>query len=486
MGWAGAAYEHRLSCQAMNHVLKANPLYMSASGIGEHLHRMAAIAKLKDFYNGYALMTYAELAFVPLFLGLIFFIAGPLTIVPAVILAIFTLFSFIEGYKLRQVLKQRDKTDDSRFNFLIESLEGIHTVKAFALEKFFERRYEVLEEKSSLANYRVTEDTATTFNMGTVFSHLMVAAVISIGAFFVLQGQLTTGALIATLLFSGRMMQPVQRVLALWAKYQDYTLARKKLEKLFEMPLYVSAIGYEEPERQGSLNIEGLKFRYNKNEPWILKDINLQIEPGEAVLISGQHGSGKTSLLQLIAGVYPPENGTVKVNGLDILSYPPGTRTRHVGYIRTDSLIFRGTIRENLTCFGNTDEKSAREVAAMLKVDRDVSRLPSGFDTFLSGNNTDSIPPGLKQRIAMARTLSTRPKLVLFDNADRGLDREGYHLVYSLLRGLKGKTSLILITDDHNLRRLAGRAFQLTDGILTETHEVYEPSNIEPYKEIRI
>ena len=486
MGWAGAAYEHRLSCEAMAHVLKANPLYVSASGIGEHLHRMAAIVKLKDFYNGYALMTFAELSFVPLFLCLIFFIAGPLVAVTAIILIIFTLLSCLEGYKLRQVLKKRDDTDDTRFNFLIESLEGIHTVKSFALEKFFERRYEALEEESSLANYKVTEDTAAIFNLGTIFSHLMVAAVISIGAYFVLQGQLTTGALIATLLFSGRMMQPVQRALVLWAKYQDYTLARKKLTKIFEMPSHVSVSGHKEPDRQGSLNVENLKFRYNENEPWILKDINLRMQQGDSILISGDHGSGKTSLLQLIAGIYPITDGTVKVDGLDILSYPPGTRTRHVGYIRTDGLIFRGTIRDNLTCFGNTDEKNAKEIAAMLKVDRDVSRLPSGFDTFLSGNNTDSIPPGLKQRIAIARTLSTRPQLVLFDNADRGLDREGYHLIYSLLTSLKGKTSLVLITDDYNLQSLTSRSFRLTDGKLAEIYEVYDQSNVQPYKEIRV
>ncbi|MEZ5918444.1 MAG: ABC transporter transmembrane domain-containing protein [Alphaproteobacteria bacterium] len=120
----------------MTHMLNANPLHVQKTGVGEHLHRMASIGKLKDFYNGYTLTTLAELAFVPLFLGLIFAIAGKLAFVPASILLVFALASILDGYKLRRVLKTRDEADDARFNFLVEALEGIHTIKAFALERF--------------------------------------------------------------------------------------------------------------------------------------------------------------------------------------------------------------------------------------------------------------------------------------------------------------------------------------------------------------
>ena len=468
IGWAGAAYEHGLSCKAMTHMLNANPLHIQKTGVGEHLHRMASIGKLKDFYNGYTLTTLAELAFVPLFLGLIFAIAGKLAFVPASILLVFALASILDGYKLRRVLKTRDEADDARFNFLVEALEGIHTIKAFALERFFERRYEALEERSSLASYKVTDDTAATFNMGTIFSHLMVAAVISIGALFVLEGQLTTGMLITTLLLSGRMMQPVQRALVLWAKYQDCALAREKLETLFAIPLYAPTGDYAEPKPEGRLQIENLSFRYAQDTPWILKNIRLHMEPGECVLLSGAHGNGKTSLLQLISGIYPAGSGQIAIDGLDLQHYPLGSRVRHVGYIRTDALIFRGTIRDNLTCFGAIDEKSAKEAASLLKVDRDISRLPSGFDTFLSGSDTDGVPPGFKQRIAMARVLAARPGLILFDNADNGLDREGYELVYMLLAGLKGKSSVILVTEDRNMQALADRRFILENGTLHE------------------
>lgn len=484
MGWAGAAYEHRLSCEAMNHVLKANTRFVGSNGIAEHLHRMAAIGKLKDFYNGYALVTISELAFVPLFLILIYYIAGSLVIAPLAVLLVFVIFSLSSGLKLKESLKERDQADDNRFNFLIESLEGIHTLKSFALENFFERRYEALEKQSSLSNYKVTQDTSATFDMGTIFSQIMVAVVISCGAYYVLQYNLTTGVLIATLLLSGRVMQPVQRVLGLWAKYQNFSLAKEKVEKLFKVPLHSVADLVEEPPCEGHLNIKHARFRYKKNDPWLLKDINLAAKPGETILLKGDHGSGKTTLLSLISGVFPPIQGEVQIDGANAIHYPAHSLARHVGYVRSEGVIFHGTIRDNLTCFGAIDEKNVRELAALLKVDRDVSKLPSGFDTFLSGNNTDSIPPGLKQRIAMVRALATRPQIIIFDNADRALDSEGYRLVYSLLVSLKGKVTMLIISDDPNLCALTDKTYILDNGVLKEGENNAKAGKIKAYREV--
>lgn len=469
IGWAGAAYEHRLSCAAMAHILQSDLSHLGRHSIGDHFGRLGAIGKLKDFYNGYSLTTLFDLIFVPIFLGVVIYIAGPLAFVPAGILMVFTLVSLRQGRRIRAALKERDKTDDRRYDFLIEGLEGIHTLKSFALENLFTRRYEQLEEESTYANYGVTEATASTFNAGSVFSHLMVAAVITVGAIFALQGMMTTGALIATILLSGRMLQPIQRALALWAKYQDYSLAREKVEHIFELPRHIHIPDVAlRPERDGTLSLRNLSFRYDTDRPWMLDGVHLDLTCGDSILLDAPHGAGKTSLLELISGLHAPTSGEIIVDGHNILSYPPEKIISHVGYIQTEGIIFRGTIRDNLTCFGQIGEHQVREIAAMLKVDRDIARLPSGLDTFLSGNQTDNIPPGLKQRIAMVRVLAPRPRIILFDDADRALDREGYNLVYNLLAQLSGQVILIVISDDYNLRGLTERVFKLDGGRLIE------------------
>lgn len=489
IGRSGAAYEHRMACGAMKKVLGADLSQIEGYGIAEHLHRMSSVGRLKDFYNGHALIVMVELAFVPLFFGLIAYIGGLLALVPAVILSVFIMLSLWKGHRLRGFLKTREEADDKRFNFLIESLEGVHTLKAFALEKFFQRRYEALEEKSTQENYRLAQETARTFNIGAIFSHIMVASVISAGAWFVLQGMLTTGGLIATILLAGRMMQPIQKALGLWTRYQDYNIAKAHLENLFHTPQKVLKPRKNidvAPSPAGRLKLRDVSFHYHENDTKIIRGLDLELNTGDSILISGGHGCGKTTLLNLIAGLYPARGGDVHIDGEDVNSYSAEELVKHVGYIRTSLLIFRGTIRDNITCFGQADEAQAREVARMLNLDKDVAKLSGGFDTFLSGNNTDSIPPGLKQRIAMVRVLATKPRLILFDDADRALDKDGYAMIYSLLARVKGKASLILVSDDQNIRSLADRHYVLKGGNLARTNEAQNTDNIHHYQEQRL
>lgn len=487
MGWSGAAYEHRLSCQAMNHILRSDLASPVSYGIGEHMNRLASIGRLRDFYNGYSAITIFELLFVPLYIGLIAYIAGPLTVVPVAVLMIFTLVAYIEGKNLRRALETRDEIDDRRYNFLIESLEGIHSLKSFGLENIFSRRYEALEEKSTIANFRVTEDSARAFDTASIFSHLMVAGVIGAGAVFVLHGMISTGALIATILLSGRIMQPVQRALGLWAKYQDYTLSRQKVEGIFEIPLHPSIPDEGElPARDGTLHLDNVSFRRSDASPWLLQNVHFRLEKGVCVSISSDHTPSLSAFLDVIGGIYAPSTGNVIVDERNILRYASKDLINHVGYIQSDGVIFRGTIRDNLTCFGLIPDDKVQEMAALFQIDKDIASLPAGFDTFLNGNATDTIPPGLKQRISMVRVLAPKPRIILFDNADRALDRDGYNLVYNLLARLIGKATLIISSDDYNLTSQASRFFKIEKGILTETIQTESTRKHMTLKELRL
>lgn len=488
IGRSGASYEHLIACKAMHKMLNADLACLQNQSVGEYLQRMSAISKLRDFYNGYALITIAELVFVPGFFFLIWFISGPLVLVPMAVLGLFIAVSLYKGTGLKDALIERERGDEKRFNFLIESLSGIHTIKALASEKVFERRYEELEKDSTQQNYIVTEKTADLFNTSTIFANLMIACVISLGAIMVLGGGITTGVLIATLLLSGRMMQPVQKALALWARYQDYQLARANVEEIISLPQHITTPDKrsEEVLPKGILEMRNISLHYGEEGKPILNGIYLSLHKNETILIRGEHGSGKTSLLDVMSGLQPPSEGEVLIDDIPVQEYAAEKLCHHIGFIRTSSMIFRGTIRDNITCFGQSDEKTAREVSTLLHVDRDVAKLPGGFDTLLSGNNTDNVPVGLQHRIAIARVLATKPKIILFDNADRTLDKEGYAAIYSLLARLKGKISMILVSSDKNICGLADRTLVLQDGRLTETDEVYSKGNVRPYKELRI
>lgn len=469
MGWNGAVYEHALSTAAMRRVLGADMARSQKTGVGEFLHRMSAISRLKDFESGYVAVTLADLAFIPVFLGVILYIAAPLTPVPLILLGVFVGVSLWQGRRLQQTLAERDAYDDARYEYLVECLKGVHSVKAFALENLLARRYEHLQEKSGIGSFFAAEASTRAFNFGTMISHLMMVAVMTAGAVAVIGGGITTGAVIATLQLSGRLMQPAQRGLALWTRYQEVILARQKVADIFCMPLLKQQAIPQLPMAEGYLGAQNISFRH------ILNNLNLSLAPGQAVSISGQPGSGKTTLLEILSGLYPPDRGEVLIDHADARHFPPEALPDHIGYLATEGIIFHGTIRENLTRFGQVSEKQALDIARQLYIDRDVSSLPAGYDTVLQPQGGDDIPPGLRQRIAMARVLASHPKVILFDEADRALDRDGYNMVYRLLARIAPQTALVLISDDRNLTGLARRHYKLENGQLHEMRSTDVP-----------
>jgi ATP-binding cassette subfamily C protein LapB len=315
----------------------------------------------------------------------------------------------------------------------------------------------------------------------------MIAAVVTVGAGMVIEGSLTIGALIAILLLSGRITMPVQRALLLWVRYQDFRLTRDKVTNLFQTPILVLPKEAPITAKDGDLELRDVGFCL-PDGAFILRRAHLALRPGEAVALAGEPGSGKTLLLKLIAGIYTPSEGEILVDGVPTTAYPLSALIERVGLISNESVIFRGTIRDNITRFGEVPEAQAREVAKLLGVEREVARLPGGFDTMLDGEGTDSIAPGLQRRIAIARVLATKPRILLFDEADRGLDREGYNLLYRLLGQLRRKITLVVVTNDRNLRQLAPNHYILRDGRLEQQVTSDRPGAREPtyHRELRL
>ncbi len=468
ISWKGAAFEYETMKKAIKGILNSDLSVVNEAGIGENLNRLSAISRLRDFYNGYTLITVVDLFFATVFMGLIAYIGGVLALIPVVVMCAFFVTSYYYGIRLKDALAHRDDADDRRYNFMIGALEGVHSLKAMALESHFLRRYERHERASTLSNYDVTMAASSSFNAASIYSHMIIAATIAGGALLVLNGSMTAGGLIACILLSGRLMQPVQRSLGLWARYQDFLLAQEKASQILDLPQVRWRNGADSDQLVGdsvaTLSLRDVGFYIHSQNRWLFNKINLHTKPGVTIHISGGHGVGRTVLLNMIAGVYKPSDGQILVEGKSIQNFSREELAGKVGLISAQSEIFRGTISDNLTRFGLTDIKDMRDILESLGIERDVSKLALGYDTFLHGAEPDTITPGLKQRIAIARVLGLRPRVILFDDADRNLDRNGYKNIISTLGNMRRDACLILVTDDKYIARLAQFHFELTPG----------------------
>jgi ATP-binding cassette subfamily C protein LapB len=475
VGMNGAHFEHAASTQAMEHLLLTEPRHYQHIAPAVLAQDIGTAARLKDYFGGLMAATLLiDLPFVAVFLGLTFYLSGWLALVPCAVLAAFAFISLHQGIHLKKLISEREEEDDHCYSFITETLQSVHTLKAMCLEAVMARRFEETRRAGGVATYRIARLQGQADVLSQATAQFMTVAVVCAGVPMVITGHMPVGTLIACVLLSGQIMQPLQRALSLWIRHQDIALAKERLAEVLTAPrrelIPIEGLG----PNHGALKVDNLRFGYGNGEA-IVDGASITLAPGDTVVIRGMPGSGKTTLLELFAGIYTPDRGTVTLSGMSVCSIPPAERARFIAYLPTTGLIMRGSIMDNLTGFDSRLQAQAKEIAELLGIEQAVALLPYGYDTPLEALTADQIPPGLKQRIAMARGLIHRPRFILFDNADHGLDKESYQRVFDLLAKLKGKATMVLVTEDYNIASLADRVWEMRQG---RPVTVMEPSSL--------
>lgn len=465
-GWIGAHFDHMTSCQAMQTMINARYDEFGRFETGQHMERLAAIPTLREFYSGQALLIMLDLPFAFAYLFLIWFIGGWIVTVPLLMIAMFSLSTLQSGRALRKAMENRTQADDRRLNFLIEVLGGVHTVKSMAMEAQMVRRYERLQATCADANTQVAMHSAEamdTANFHVQFTTLLLAA---FGAVLVIKGAMTVGGLAATTMLAGRAIQPLQRAAGIWTRFQAIRIAAGRLSRLFDLPQDNQEGRPEFPPIRGRISLEGVSFRYGKGLPLLIRDAHMIIEAGEMIAITGDNASGKTTLLWLMQGALPPSDGIVRIDDLNIRDFNVQSLCAQMAYLPQHGVLFDGTIMDNLTVFRPELADEAVLVARQMGLDNIVSHMPLGYETRIGDSAADFLPRGINQRIAIARALVTKPKILLFDEANTAMDSAGDTLLRQFLEKIKGRQTVVMVTHRPSMLSLAHRVFSLREGTL--------------------
>jgi len=471
-GWMGARYEHLMSCNALERLTAANITDFDKRGTGAYLERLNALAGIRDFYSGPFAGALFDFPFTILFLGVLYYIAGTLVLVPIALIILFTAAALTLG-RLRIALKDRMLADDRRFGFIIDILGGIHTVKGLGMEEQMLRRYERLQEGSANADFGVTQHKDSALLLGALLSGLAVFGVSGFGALQVIDGTLTMGGLLASVVLAGLAVHPLENVAGLWARFQNTRLSQERLGDIFDLAEEKPTGKIELPTIHGVLDFQDLTFSFGKGKdgedlPPVFKNLTLHIDAGQTVGVVGSSASGKTTLLYLMQGLLTPTFGTARVDGYDLRECDPTNIRRQVAYLPQEGLVFKGTLLENLTMFREEMADAALGIAKLLGLDNIVANLPLGYDTPIGEGAEDKLPRGTRQRIAIARALVDKPRVLLFDEANSFIDGAGDALLRDLLLHLKGRVTLIMVTQRPSMLRLADRVLEIRDDTLFE------------------
>lgn len=474
--WAGTRFEHAASVRATDAFLGSEIQDFENTPPGVQMERFSSIEALREHQSGQGIVSYTELPFAFLFVGLIALIGGPLVIAPITVCVIAAIFAIWLGVKLDRIILARNNLDDDRYNFIFQVLNGIHTVKGLGMEALMCRHYQHLHAPVAEVMERLVFYSSLGQSFGSILSNFAMVSVALLGSIFVIQGDLTGGSLMACTLLGGRAIQPLIRMIGVWVQHRSLKMSTERLNDLGAIRQENnSAEGVEKtPELTGDIRFEKATIYQSNTGFPIFKDLDLNIQAGEVIAILGQVGGGKSSLLETIAGFIPVSEGKLFFDHVDSKELSYRELRKQMGYVRQNAPLFRGTLRQNLTKFRNNDHlPAALEVAEKLGLTEIVAAMPKGLDTAVGESASEGLSGSVQQMVSLTLTFADKPKILLLDEANTALDGDADRRLREYLESIKGETTILMITERPSLINIADRVLDVWDGKVQEIEWVF-------------
>jgi ATP-binding cassette subfamily C protein LapB len=437
---------------------------------GAYAHHLAQIEVVRDFFASATLSTLSDIPFIVMFVAMTFIVGGPLgwvlTLAIPVIIAIVLV---IQG-SLRRVTRAGLRHQTDLQGVLVEAVDGLEDLKTCGAQGRFLKRYEDATAQAAGSALRARAISSWSNNLSSTAQQAVTLIMLVVGVYLIHDGVISAGALIGSVMFAGRAIAPLGSVVSLANRYQGAQAAMMSLDSLMRLPLerddqrnYVVR-----PQLSGSLALRHAGFAYPATgrdvAPKVLNDVTLEIRPGERVAILGRIGSGKSTILRLLAGLYQPTEGQVEVEGMDLRQIDPLDYREQVGFVAQDPRLFSGTLRDNVL-LGRTgaDVQRLQQIAQLTGLDRLVASHPLGWDLPV-GERGALLSGGQRQLVALARCLVTSPPILMMDEPTSSMDAQSEMQFLQRLSVAAAGRTLIMVTHRPAVLELVTRLVVVDSG----------------------
>lgn len=436
-----------LGAKLFKHLFSLPLRYFEVRRTGSTIARVRELETIRRFLMGTPLTLVLDLAFIFVYLFVMFFYSVKLTTILLLTLPLFIILSLIVTPLFKTKLDKKFKDGAEMQSFLVESVTGVQTIKAGALESRFQRKWEDITAKYIKSSFDVSILSGTANTIGQLIQKASSLLLLWMGASLVIQNKISVGQLIAFRMLSSRVSNPIMRIVQLYQEFQQVRVSIRRLGDIFKVKPEpsIGELKLELPPIAGKIEFTRVSFRYRANLPEAIKDMSFVIKPGKTVGIVGRSGSGKSTLSKVIQRLYAIESGKITIDGVDITLADPSWLRRQIGVVLQESFLFNGSIKDNILI--NKPGASMEEVVNAAKIagaHEFILEFPEGYNTEIGENGT-GLSGGQKQRIAIARSLITNPKILIFDEATSALDYESEKIIQENLTSIcKGRTVLII------------------------------------------
>ncbi|WP_341525540.1 peptidase domain-containing ABC transporter [Nostoc sp. UHCC 0302] len=413
-----------LGSQIIDHLLRLPLRYFERRPVGELSTRINELENIRQFLTGTALTVGLDAVFSVVYIGVMLIYSWQLTLVGLGTIPVFVVITLIASPTVSRQLRAKAERNAETQSYLVEVMSGIQTVKAQNIELRSRFSWQERYARFVAAGFKTVVTSTLANSTSNFLNKLSSLLVLWVGAYLVLQGQLTLGELIAFRIISGYVTSPILRLAQLWQSFQETALSLERLSDIVDTPQEAETDRYNIPlpEIVGAVKYDNVSFRFAPSGPLQLSNVNLEIAPGKFIGIVGQSGSGKSTMMKLLLRLYETESGRILIDGYDISKVELYSLRRQVGVVPQDSLLFDGTVQENIA-LTNPDATTEEiiEAARVAAAHEFIMNLPNGYNTRV-GERGAALSGGQRQRIAIARSVLQRPKLLVLDEATSALD----------------------------------------------------------------
>jgi len=457
-----------LGARLFRHLVALPLAYFGARRVGDTVARVRELENIRNFLTGQALTAFIDLTFSFVFIGVMCIYSVWLTLVVVASLPVYAAISAMLVPVFRARLNEKFARGADNQSFLVESVSGVETVKAMAVEPQFTRRWESQLAAYVSAGFRVSQLGNVGQQLIQFVGKLVTLGTLFFGARLVIDGKLSVGELIAFNMMAQRVSMPVLRLAQLWQDFQQIGISMQRVGDILNTRTELSPSRQALPSIRGAVTFDNIRFRYRHDSSPVLDGVSLDIPAGQVIGIVGRSGSGKSTLAKLLQRLYIPEQGTVRIDGIDLTLADPAWLRRQIGIVLQENLLFNRSVRENIAL---TDPGAPLEAvihAAKLAGAHDfICELPEGYDTVV-GEHGSNLSGGQRQRIAIARALLVNPRILIFDEATSALDFETERIIQHNMQAMCADRTVLIIAHRLTAVRQANRIIAMDRGRIVE------------------
>lgn len=467
--------DSELSSKMFRHLLNLPLGYFESRRVGDSVARVRELENIRQFLTSNAVTVVIDLFFTIVFFAVMFMYSPFLTLIVLLSIPCYVAISIIISPTLRTLLEEKFRRGAENQSFLVESVTGIGTLKAMAVEPQMRDRWEKLFSGYTNTGFDVAKLANTGSHLIQVVSKLTTVAILYFGAKAVIAGDLSVGSLVAFNMLSGRVAAPILRLSQLWQDFQQVRISVDRLADVLNTPAEpeYNPNRASLPPIRGDVTFDQVRFRYRPDMPEALRGVTLELKAGEMLGIVGPSGSGKSTLTKLVQRLYIPEQGRVLVDGVDLALVDPPWLRRQIGVVLQENILFNRTVRENIALGDPTRPMESVMAAAQLAGAHEfILQMNHGYDTVIEERGSN-LSGGQRQRLAIARALVNDPRILIFDEATSALDAESEEIIQHNLASIAKGRTVIIIAHRLSAVRQCDRIITVEAGEVTEqgTHE---------------